>query len=208
MYPYKKHGNGTRNMNTCLWSPNHRLGLDCCQCVDLRMEQSSLNWSPNQQFHGECSEILWAVVLLWIRWYLSKLVRYNYKVTDNCKYWNKQFESYEMKVNTIHFKVKITCISDSMCIYPYNIGQYSYVKILTHVAQNVSMFGSTVFLEIINLKWDPWRWPSGVVVKFVCSASAAQASQVWILGADLHISHQAMLWRCPTYKIEEYWHRC
>ena len=30
----------------------------------------------------------------------------------------------------------------------------------------------------------------GVVVKFVCSASAAQGSWVWIPGMDLHTAHQ------------------
>ena len=50
--------------------------------------------------------------------------------------------------------------------------------------------------------------PGGIVVKFAHSASVAQGSQVWILGADLHTTHQAVLWWHPTYKIEEYWHRC
>ena len=27
-------------------------------------------------------------------------------------------------------------------------------------------------------------------------------------GTDLHITHQAVLWRHPTYKVEEDWHRC
>ena len=31
-------------------------------------------------------------------------------------------------------------------------------------------------------------WPCGVLVKFVCSASAAQGLWVWILGVDLHIA--------------------
>ena len=35
---------------------------------------------------------------------------------------------------------------------------------------------------------------SGVVVKFTSSASAAQGSQVQILGTDLYTAHQAMLW--------------
>ena len=48
----------------------------------------------------------------------------------------------------------------------------------------------------------------GVVVRFECLASVAQGSQVWIPGADLHTAHQAMLWWCPTYEIEEDWHRC
>ena len=43
--------------------------------------------------------------------------------------------------------------------------------------------------------------PGGIVVKFVCSASAAQGSQVQIPGMDLDTAHHAML-------IEEDWHRC
>ena len=46
------------------------------------------------------------------------------------------------------------------------------------------------------------------MVKFVCSASAARGSLVQIQGADLHTAGQAMLWRCPTDKVEEDWHRC
>ena len=51
-------------------------------------------------------------------------------------------------------------------------------------------------------------WPGGIVIKFAHSTSAAQGSRVWIPGADPHIACQAMLWKCPTYKIEEYWPRC
>ena len=50
--------------------------------------------------------------------------------------------------------------------------------------------------------------PGGVLVKFVHSASAAQRLWVQILGIDLYTTHQALLWECPTYKIEEYWHSC
>ena len=50
--------------------------------------------------------------------------------------------------------------------------------------------------------------PSGVVVKFALSTSVAWRSQVWIPGADLHTTHLAMLWWCPTCKIEEDWYRC
>ena len=50
--------------------------------------------------------------------------------------------------------------------------------------------------------------PSGVVVKFAHSASAAQGSLVQMPGADLHTAHQDMLWQCPIYKAEEDWHRC
>ena len=50
--------------------------------------------------------------------------------------------------------------------------------------------------------------PSGKVAKLAQSALAAWSLQVWILGADLHTAHQAMLWRHPTYKVEEDWHRC
>ena len=37
--------------------------------------------------------------------------------------------------------------------------------------------------------------PGGTVVKFMCLASAARASQVRILSADLCIAYQAMLWQ-------------
>ena len=50
--------------------------------------------------------------------------------------------------------------------------------------------------------------PSGVVVKFVRSPSLAQGSWIQILGADLHTTHQIMLWQCPIPKIEDDWHRC
>ena len=36
--------------------------------------------------------------------------------------------------------------------------------------------------------------PSGIVVKYTCSASAAQGSQVRIPGMDLHTAHQTKLW--------------
>ena len=54
-------------------------------------------------------------------------------------------------------------------------------------------------------KWEMGRggWPSGLVVKFTRSASEACGLLVQIPHADLHTAHQAMLWRCPTYKIEE-----
>ena len=50
-------------------------------------------------------------------------------------------------------------------------------------------------------------WPSGVLVKFAHSASAAWGLPVQIPGADLHTTCQAMLWQHPTYKMEEGWHR-
>ena len=52
-------------------------------------------------------------------------------------------------------------------------------------------------------------WPSCIVVKFMSSTLVAQGSQVRIMSTDLHIAHQAMLWRHPTYKkMEEDWDRC
>ena len=59
------------------------------------------------------------------------------------------------------------------------------------------------------LKIYNWRGqPSGIVVKFMHSASAAQGSWVQIWGTDLHTICQAVLWWHPTYEIEEDWHRC
>ena len=74
-----------------------------------------------------------------------------------------------------------------------------------------SIFLSTLLCwQIIEhtCKTFPWGRPSGVVVKLAHSASVAWGLQVQILGADLCTSHWAMLWQCPTYEIEEDWHRC
>ena len=40
--------------------------------------------------------------------------------------------------------------------------------------------------------------PTGTRVKFACSALVAQGLQVWILGVDLHTTHQAALRQRPT----------
>ena len=50
-------------------------------------------------------------------------------------------------------------------------------------------------------------WPSGIVVTFACSTSAAQGLWVWILGVDLHTACQAVLWQHLTWKIEEDWQK-
>ena len=50
---------------------------------------------------------------------------------------------------------------------------------------------------------DTWDRLSGTGVKFTRSASKAWGLWIRIPGMDLHTTHQAMLWWCPTYKIEE-----
>ena len=67
-------------------------------------------------------------------------------------------------------------------------------------------------VNAFHLLGEPWEWktsgakvifknklnggrPSGVVVKFVCSASAAHGSPVQIPGVDKRTMHQAMLWQ-------------
>ena len=50
---------------------------------------------------------------------------------------------------------------------------------------------------------DPWLSGSSSA----CSASKAQGSQIRIPAADL-LHSSARLWRHPTYKAEEDWHRC
>ena len=39
----------------------------------------------------------------------------------------------------------------------------------------------------------PRGQPGGIVVKFTCSVSVAQGSQVQILGMDQHTAHQAVV---------------
>ena len=54
-------------------------------------------------------------------------------------------------------------------------------------------------LKILQLR----GWPGDIVAKFMHSASVARSSWVWILVMDLHTTYQAMVWQCPTYKVEE-----
>ena len=44
---------------------------------------------------------------------------------------------------------------------------------------------------------------SGIVVKFMCSASVAWGSLVWTLGVDLALLIKPCCGGRPTYKIEE-----
>ena len=46
------------------------------------------------------------------------------------------------------------------------------------------------------------------LVKFARSASVAQGSLAWIPHADLHATHQAMLWQVSHNIVEEDGHRC
>ena len=55
---------------------------------------------------------------------------------------------------------------------------------------------------------DRKGWPGGTVVKFLCSALVAGGPRVQIPSMDIHTAQQAMLWRHPTHKIEDDWHRC
>ena len=55
-----------------------------------------------------------------------------------------------------------------------------------------------------------WTWGTSLVDKllmFCALCFGSLDSRVWIPGVDL-LHSSAMLWRHPTYKIEENWHRC
>ena len=49
---------------------------------------------------------------------------------------------------------------------------------------------------------------AGTAIKFTCSTSAAQGSQVRIPGADMAAVGMPCCGRCPTYKVEEDGHGC
>ena len=51
-------------------------------------------------------------------------------------------------------------------------------------------------------------WPSGAVVKFACSTSAAQGLLVRVLSVDMAPLGKPCCGRCPTYKVEEDGHGC
>ena len=50
-------------------------------------------------------------------------------------------------------------------------------------------------LSLLALKLRIRGWPGGTVVKFAHSTSVAWGSRVQILGVDLHMVCQAMLWQ-------------
>ena len=50
--------------------------------------------------------------------------------------------------------------------------------------------------------------PRGTAVKFALSDSAAQGSQVWILGVDMALLGKPCRGRHPAYKVEEDGHGC
>ena len=66
-----------------------------------------------------------------------------------------------------------------------------YNGILTSTSNNIRESRLGLYFK----KTNNGRQPGGAVVKFACSASAAQGSLVWILAVDLHTACQAMLWQ-------------
>ena len=71
---------------------------------------------------------------------------------------------------------------------------------MKHCLHSVYPFGNSKSVEEIIFFWG---LSGGVVVRSTFSASVAPGSQVRIPGMDLHTTHQARLWQCSTYKIEE-----
>ena len=84
-----------------------------------------------------------------------------------------------------------------------NLGYTNFSKfLLQQLKQDI------IILHRPNFKVICKGQPGGIVVRFVCSAPGTQGSQVQILDTDLHVALGAMLWQCPTYRVEEDWHRC
>ena len=66
------------------------------------------------------------------------------------------------------------------------------------------VFSTIIFYQpLFKIIDDVRGGPGVVVITFVCCALAAQGSQIQILDTDLRTAHQAILWQCPTYKIEK-----
>ena len=124
IHPYKSAWYLTPGIWTSyLWSPNHRLGLDSCQWINLRIDQNALKWIqiPMTPWYG----IIWTGGLLLISWHFIKLVRYN--VNYSCEYWGLYFQVisrwkkkriYNMlKKSYIHMSVCVCVISISMLLH-------------------------------------------------------------------------------------------
>lgn len=97
-----------------LWSPNHRLGLDSCQWINLRIDQNALKWIqiPMTPWYG----IIWTAGLLLISWHFIKLVRYN--VNYSCEYWGLYFQVISRwKKKRIHNMLKKSYIHICLCVF-------------------------------------------------------------------------------------------
>ena len=80
------------------------------------------------------------------------------------------------------------------------------IEVYTSIGE---LFSYMNYMPIMLLQNNEKRGqPSGIVVRFTHSASAAQGLPVWIPGADLHTTYQPMLWQHPTYELEEDGHGC
>ena len=85
-------------------------------------------------------------------------------------------------------------------------GQFKFLPM--YYFSNFSKFSTINKHYFYSYKNSNRGWPSGVVVKFTRSTSAARGLWVQIPGVDLHTAHQAMFWQHPRYKVEEDWHGC
>ena len=80
------------------------------------------------------------------------------------------------------------------------------------IIRPISRFGSLCLWRInllisYTLKTSSWGWPSGIVVKFTCSTSAAWGLRVRIPSVDLVLLIRPCCGSIP-HKIEDNWHRC
>ena len=114
--------------------------------------------------------------------------------------WEKQLQGLkEPRPGGVLHWLKITCVSIRRMVKTYFFLHWGCNEI-----NQVSISHLKFSLKIKRIKGQA----GGIVVKFVHSALVAKSSWVLIPGSDLYTTHQAMLWRCPTYKMEEDWHRC
>ena len=78
-----------------------------------------------------------------------------------------------------------------------------FKKYLNMKNSHISIKKSNNLLKMDN----SWGQPCGVVVNFGMLHFSGLGSQVWIPGTEL-LHSSAILWRNPTYKMEEDWHGC
>ena len=102
------------------------------------------------------------------------------------------------------------CCMKSICYIQkskYFIGQNSRLFGMTTVFWYICLWFFRCCFVFLVKNMEARGQPDGVVGEFEHSASAALGSQVQTPGADLYTAHQAMLWWCPIYKVEEDWYR-
>ena len=119
----------------------------------------------------------------------------------NFSYCNIQFYNFYLEISFFYNFFFITAIffADTILLFSRetNLGNFTII---------FKNYLSSLSFEHSNCKYSSWT--GDAAVKCTCSSSAAWGSLVLIPGAVMALLDKPCCRRHPTYKVEEYGHRC